>query len=43
MEDKKDSIEFLEVKTAMSKMKQYAAGINGKLDLVKEKISELEV
>lgn len=30
------------MKTAMSKRKQYAPGINGKLDLIKEKISELE-
>lgn len=42
MEDKEDSIEFLEMKTAMSKVKQYATGINAKLDLVKEKINELE-
>lgn len=42
MEDKKDSVEFLELKTAMSKRKQYATGINGKLGLVKEKISKLE-
>ena len=42
MEDTKTQIKLLEMETAMSVLKKIPYRINSKLDIVKEKISELE-
>lgn len=39
---KKVLVEFIEKKTTMAEMKNTLNGINGKLDITEEKISELE-